>query len=149
MKRIWRKMVLLAAALTLAALLGGCVMDSSVEDLFTLPQPQIEYQELSNTIAELLADGYEYASPTAGQNIQTVQMVDLDWDGHSEVLAFFRRATDEKPLKIILFHLVGEAYERYATVESSGSAIERVEYRDMNSDGHRELVVGWRIGSDV
>lgn len=149
MKRIWRKTAVSAAALGLAALLSGCVMDSAVEDLFTLPQPQIEYKELSNTVAALLSDGYEYASPTAGQNIQTVQTVDLDRDGSSEVVAFFRRSTDEKPLKIMLFHLVGEVYERYATIESSGTAIERVEYRDMNGDGQQELVVGWKIGSDV
>ena len=148
-KRIWRKMLLCAVVTALAAVLSGCVMDSTVEDLFTLPQPQIEYKELSNTIAQLLSDGYEYASPTAGQNIQTVQMVDLDWDGRSEVVAFFRRSADEKPLKIMLFHLSGEVYERYATIESSGTAIERVEYRDMNGDGHRELVVGWKIGLGV
>lgn len=148
-KKNWRKLAVCAAALALAAALSGCVMDSAVEDLFTLPQPQIEYEELSNTITRLLSDGYEYASPTAGQNIQSVQTVDLDWDGRSEVLAFFRRTTDEKPLKIMLFHLNGEVYERYATIESSGTAIERVEYRDMNGDGQRELVVGWKIGPDV
>lgn len=149
MKGIWRKAALCAAALGLAALLSGCVMDSTVEDLFTLPQPQIEYEELANTVAQLLSDGYEYASPSAGQNIQSVQTVDLDRDGLSEVVAFFRRSTDEKPLKIMLFHLVGGVYERYATIESSGTAVERVEYRDMNGDNQQELVVGWKIGSDV
>ena len=111
----------------------------------------IEYfgDNLSQTITDLLADGYEYASPTAGQNIQSVQMVDLDSDGDDEALAFFRNPADEKPLKIMLFRFRGDAYEPVTTIESSGTAIERVEYRDMNVDGVQELVVGWRIGPEL
>ena len=149
MKRIWRKALLLAVAGALALLLTGCLSASAVEDLFALPQPPIEHTDLSNEIHALLADGYEYASPTAGQNIQPVQMVDLDWDGNSEALAFFRKPTDEKPLKIMIFRFGDEACELVTTIESSGTAIERVEYRDMNGDGIRELVVGWKVASNV
>lgn len=148
-KRIWRRLLVLTGTAALAVLLSGCLATSTVEELFTLPQPPIEYTELTDTITALLAGGYEYASPTAGQNIQPVQMVDLDWDGHSEALAFFRRPTDEKPLKIMIFSARDEGYVQRALIESSGTAIERVEYEDMNGDGVRELVVGWRISSDV
>lgn len=148
MKRIWRKALLLPM-LALTLLLTGCLLDSTVEDLFTLPQPPIEYTDLTETIAELLADGYEYASPAAGQNIQPVQMVDLNRDGINEAVAFFRRPADEKPLKIMIFSFRDGAYEAVATVESSGTAIERVEYQDMNSDGMQELVVGWRNGPEL
>ena len=148
MKRIWRKALLLPM-LALTLLLTGCLLDSTVEDLFTLPQPPIEYTDLAETIGELLADGYEYASPAAGQNIQPVQMVDLNSDGVNEAVAFFRRPADEKPLKIMLFRFRDGAYEQVTTVESSGTAIERVEYQDMNSDGLQELVVGWRNGPEL
>lgn len=149
MKRIGRKLLVLAAVAALPLVLTGCLATSTLEDLFTLPQPPIEYTDLSDTIHGLLADGYEYASPTAGQNIQSVQMVDLDWDGRSEAVAFFRKPTDDKPLKIMIFRFASGTYEPVTTIESSGTAIERVEYRDMNGDGMRELVVGWKIGPDV
>lgn len=149
MKQIWRKALTLAVTVGLALLLTGCLSSSTVEDLFTLPQPPIEHTDLSNTIHALLADGYEYASPTAGQNIQSVQLVDLDWDGNNEALAFFRKPSDEKPLKIMIFRFSDEACELVTTIESSGTAIERVEYRDMNGDGMRELVVGWKIAANV
>ena len=149
MKKIWRKLSVLASAAALSLVLSGCLADSTVEDLFTLPQPPIEYTELSATISSLLAGGYEYASPTAGQNIQSVQMVDLNSDGENEAVAFFRDPTDDKPLKIMLFRAFDGGYELAATIESSGTSIERVEYRDMNGDGMQELVVGWKIGSDV
>ena len=149
MKRIGQKLLLLASALLLSAVLTGCLSDSTVEDLFTLPQPPIEYTDLAETIGELLADGYEYASPSAGQNIQSVQILDLNSDGRNEAVAFFRRPADEKPLKIMIFRFRGEAYELVTTIESSGTAVERVEYQDMNGDNMRELVVGWRIGPEL
>ena len=149
MKQIRGKILLLAVLLSLPLVLTGCLATSTLEDLFTLPQPPIEYTDLSETSHGLLSDGYEYASPTAGQNIQSVQMVDLNWDGHNEAVAFFRKPADDKPLKIMIFYFLDEAYELAATIESSGTSIERVEYRDMNGDGMQELVVGWKIGPDV
>ena len=149
MKRIGRKVLVLFSAALLTLVLSGCLSASTVEDLFTLPQPPMEYTGLSRTITNLLADGYEYASPTAGQNIQSVQMVDLDNDGIDEALAFFRRPADEKPLKIMIFRFRNDAYTPLTTIESSGTAIERVEYRDMNGDGVQELVVGWKIGPEL
>ena len=149
MKRIWRKMRLLLLAAAVLLPLTGCIATSAVEDLFTLPQPPLEYTDLSETIGALLADGYEYAAPSAGQHIQSVQIVDLDWDGQAEALAFFRKPSEDKPLKILVFQSHGEAYELLAVIESSGTSIERVEYEDMNADGVRDLVVGWKGSADV
>ena len=149
MKRIWRKMRLLILAAAVLLPLTGCIATSAVEDLFTLPQPPLEYTDLSETISALLADGYEYAAPSAGQHIQSVQIVDLDWDGQAEALAFFRKPSEDKPLKILVFQSHGEAYELLAVIESSGTSIERVEYEDMNADGVRDLVVGWKGSADV
>lgn len=149
MKRMIRKCLMWTLAAVVPLVLCGCLSDATMDDFFALPQPPIEYTDLSETIHELLASGYEYASPTAGQNIQSVQIVDLDWDGRSEAVAFFRNPADEKPLKIMIFRSLDGAYEPVVTIESSGTAIERVEYRDMNNDGKRELVVGWKIGPNV
>ena len=149
MKRIWQKLRLLALATALLLSLTGCIATSAVEDLFTLPQPPLEYTDLSETISVLLANGYEYAAPSAGQYIQSVQIVDLDWDGRAEALAFFRKSSDDKPLKIMVFQSSGDAYELLTVIESSGTSIERVEYEDLNADGVRDLVVGWKGSSDV
>ena len=149
MKRMIRKWLLCALLAAVPLVLCGCLSATAMDDFFALPQPPIEYTDLSETIHGLLASGYEYASPSAGQNIQAVQIVDLDWDGRSEAVAFFRDPSDEKPLKIMIFRSLDGAYEPVVTIESSGTAIERVEYQDMNADGKRELVVGWRISSEV
>ena len=83
-------MLLLLAALCL----GGCGYDASVEELFALPRMAEGYTDLAQQLDGLLNQGYEYASPTGGRNIQSVQMADLDNDGRQEALAFMRRGSD-------------------------------------------------------
>ncbi|MBQ0038069.1 MAG: hypothetical protein KBS74_05295 [Clostridiales bacterium] len=149
MKRYLRKTMLLLMLTIAVCLLGGCQFTASVEDLLTLPQMPLEYTGLSKEIDSLIAGGYEYTSPTSGQNIQSVQMVDLNNDGDEEAVAFFRRSEDEKPLKIVVFWPEEDTYRRICTIESSGTDIERVSYQDLTGDGTKELIVGWKIGTDV
>lgn len=133
----------------LLCVLSACGIDSTVEDLFTLPRVPDEYTGLSQQIEALLSDGYEYAPPTAGQNLQAVQMVDLNGDGSQEAVVYLRKPNDERPMKIMVFEKLDESYERLCTVESSGSSIDSVYYEDMTGDGQNELVVGWKISSSV
>ncbi len=150
MRRIKRYIVLAGLLTLLAAALTGCgFSDASVEELFQLPRMAEEYTGLTKELDALISQGYEYASPTGGRNIQSVQMTDLDGDGRQEALAFFRMSSDEKPLKIFVFKLDGDSYSRFCTIESSGTAIDSVYYQDLNGDGRRELIVGWRISAEV
>ena len=151
MKRAVKKCILLLAGLALAAVLSGCtVFDSSVEQLFTLPRMAPEYTGLSQQLDSLISQGYEYASPSGGRNIQSVQMVDLEDDGRQEALVFLRRSADEKPLKIMVYRLDGDdSYSLLCTIESSGTAVDSAYYQDLNGDGRQELIVGWRISADV
>ena len=151
MKRTLKKCILLLMAWAAAALLTGCnFFDASVEQLFTLPRMAPEYTGLSQQLDSLIAQGYEYASPSGGRNIQSVQMLDLEDDGRQEAMVFMRRSADEKPLKIMVFRLdEDEGYRLFCTIESSGTAVDSVYYQDLNGDGRRELIVGWRISADV
>ena len=133
----------------LAVLCAGCGNPAAVEEMFTLPQPPIEYTGLAGKIEEMISAGYEYASPTAGSNIQSVQMVDLNGDNRPEAVVFLRKPSDKKPLKIMVFSPQEETYSLYCTIESSGTAVDRVEYADMDNDGARELIVGWKISADL
>ena len=149
MKRSFKRAALLLALLGLMWVLAGCGMDGTVEDLFTLPRIPDEYTGLNQQIEALLADGYEYAPPTVGLNIQAVQMEDLNGDDVQEAIIFFRKSSDAKPLKILVFEKTGETYGLLCTVESSGNSIDSVYYEDLTGDGRKELVVGWKISSTV
>lgn len=142
---------LTAAALlaAMAAMLSGCLFNTSVEELYSLPQLPPEYTELRERIEALAAQGCEYAAPQSGSNIQPVQMVDLDGDGVQEALVFMRKSDGEKPLRVYVFRADGDSYEETAVIEGSGSAIYSIAYTDMNQDGWQELIVGWRVSTEL
>lgn len=137
------------AMLIMAVLLCGCEFRNNVEDLFALPEMPEEFTGLNQLLGELQAEGYEYAAPTTGQNLQSVHMVDLNGDRDVEAVAFFRRSSDEKPMKIFVYEAINDSYELRCSVESSGSSIDSVRYEDLNGDGQRELIVGWKMAADM
>ena len=144
-----KRPALLGLLLLACLLLAGCRMDSTMEELFTLPRLPTEYTTLSRQLDQLLSEGYEYMAPTSGRNIQSLQMVDIDGDGRDEALAFFRLNNGEKPLKIYVFHSREDSYELASIIESSGTAIDSIYYEDLTGDGRKELIVGWKISADV
>ena len=144
------KKILAAWILALTAILTcGCDLALSPRELYCLPKLPAEYTALDSEINAILAEGAEYAAPTSGRNIQPVQLEDLDGDGQEEAVAFFRNASDEKPLKICIFSADGESYRQTALIESSGTSIYSIAYSDLNADGHTELIVGWRVTTDL
>lgn len=144
-----KKGIGLLLAVMLSLLLSGCMFSSSPEDMYSLPQLPNEYTELRGQIENIISAGAEYAAPTSGTNIQSVQLTDLDGDGVEEAVAFFRNTADEKSLKIYIFRAVGDSYEQAALIESSGISIHSILYADMNNDGIQEIIVGWRVSADM
>ena len=130
-------------------LLSGCMFTTPETSLYRLPKLAGEYESLESQIDALLTNGAEYAAPTSGSNLQSVQMIDLDGDGSEEAVAFFRRASDKKPMKIYIFKADGDSYERYAVIEGASSQIYSVNYADLDGDGLKEILVGYKSSSDV
>lgn len=147
-----RQIRVLAAALLLSVSLSGCGglnLEFNPEELYTLPELPAKYTELNAQINAILEDGAEYAAPTSGTNIQPVQLTDLDGDGQQEAVAFFRKAEDEKPLKIHIFSARDDRYEQSAVIEGSGASVYSVAYSDLDGDGRTELIVGWRVNAEL
>lgn len=143
--RYWALVTMLCAA----ALLSGCAPGPSDATLYRLPKLPAEYESLETLIDAIVASGAEYAAPTSGSNLQSVQMVDLDGDGEEEAVAFFRNASDERPMKIYIFHAVDDSYEQYAVIEGTSNSIYSINYTDLNGDGWREILAGIRGDLDV
>lgn len=148
MRRIAKYYALLAL-LCAALLLSGCVPGPTDATLYRLPKLPAEYESLEKLIDALLESGAEYVAPTSGSNLQSVQMVDLDGDGAEEAVAFLRRASDERPMKIYVFRAVGDSYEQFCMIEGTSNSIYSINYIDLNGDGWREIMAGIRGDLDV
>ena len=137
---------LLAAFLAGLLALSGCSL-TETEELYSLPQPSKEYLQLQKLIDAEIADGCEYAAPTAGSQRQSVQLTDLNGDGTNEALAFLRNK-DLQPLVCVYVRTNG-AYALSARIVGDGSAVGRVEYADLDGDGSDEIVVSWEAASQM
>ena len=142
----------LVGMIFLASMLSGCTIPKltlNSEDLYSLPTLPAKYTELNTQLNEILESGAEYAAPTSGANIQSVQLVDLDGDGREEAVAFFRNAAEEKPLKIYIFTATEVSYQKTELIEGSGTGIYSIAYTDLDGDGRMELLVGWKATTEL
>lgn len=148
MKQRWLR---LALALGLLLALGGCMFQSP-ESLYRLPKLPEEYSDLQEKLTGLLSNGLTYASPVSGSNTQSIQLQDLDGDGVDEAAVFLRDTspTAEKPLKIYIFKQNEEgSYQAAYTIESEGSAVQWIQYEQLNDSVMKELVIGWQLATSV
>lgn len=141
-----KRTVLLALALVFT--LTGCFFRSA-DKLYAVPQPPKDYEALQVRLSEVIAKGGEYAAPLSGELIQSVQLQDLDGDGVQEAIAFFRFPNEEKPMKIYIFRQTNEGYETLTVIEGAGTAINSVEYAQMDDDPYQEIVVSWQMSDKV
>ena len=146
------KYIRVLTVLLMLLMLSGCSatkLTLNPQELYALPQLPERYTALNEQISTILEGGAEYAAPATGSSIQPVQMVDLDGDGREEALAFFRKADDEKPLKISIFTAEGVGYRQTALIEGSGTAFNSIAYSDLNADGRMEMIVSWRVSAEL
>ena len=149
MQRSGRPLCVALLAAALAALLTGCGLSVQADDLYALPRLPAQYESLETEINALLAAGAEHAAPSSGSNLQSVQMVDLDGDGVEEAVAFLRKAADAKPMKIYFFKSDGGSYRQMALIEGTASSIYSIAYADLDGDGRREILVGFKSGTEL
>ncbi len=143
------KMIL---ALGMLFVLSGCISQSG-ESMYALPQFPDKYLELQETITDVMKKlGAEYAAPSSGSNMQTIQLQDLDADGQREsAVAFFRVANAEKPLKLYVFKQdpTTGAYETEWVIEGEGAGIYSVAFEDLGGTKGKEIIVCWQISTKV
>ncbi len=138
---------LLCLALCLMLCLSSCYLKTG-EELYSLPQPPEDYLDLQTALNAVLDEGAEYAAPVSGANRQSVQLVDLNADGEKEAVAFFR-ATGDRPLRLCIFQKADDTYQLCATIDGAGSAIDSVEYLNIDGRPGLEIILGWQVSDSV
>lgn len=142
-----KKLLLLCLSLLLAMGLSGCFMDPA-ENLYAVPLQPESFYDLQTEIEKLIADGASYSPPTAGENQQTVQMINLDSDSEEEAIVFLKSEGDA-PLSVCVFDRKGENYTLVDRLYGPGYAFDSVIYDTLDDTPGLELVVGRKIGEGV
>lgn len=145
--KIKHRLLTLLLAVFMAFSAAGC-MATDVEELYSLPRQSEEYVQLQELIAQRIDEGGEYAAPLSGSYRQSVQLQDLDGDGSAEAIAFL--ADDSHTPTICIYRQDGNGvYYLYVIIRGEGSAVNSVEYADLNGDGVTEFIIAWQISGDI
>ena len=141
------KRVKCAALFLVICLLGGC-SGMSIDELYCLPKASEDYYDLQEALSQALGNGLSYDAPASGARREPVQLVDLDYDGTDEAVAFFRSSQDGS-VAAYIFARRGSQYELADQIPCSGSAVGAVEYADLDGSGSLELLITCQVSEAV
>ena len=147
MKKVKQEISIILFAVLAVMGLAGCLRITA-DELYCLPQVSEGYLRLQQHINAILSQGAEVSPPTGGPNRQSVQLKDLDGDGINEVIAFFTFPTDSI-LRVYIFRMIDNDYTVAGIIEGVGTAIDCVRYADMDGDGVKELIIGWKMSETL
>lgn len=141
--------ILYLLPLMLLVMLTGCSLHSD-DDLYHIPELPATFQNLTSQISSITDKGAEYCAPLSGENIQNIQLQDLDGDGVVDsAITFFRMSGEENPLKIYIYHEYEGLYELAAVIEGAGTAINYVDYVNLDDKPDKEIVVSWQYSDKL
>ncbi len=141
-----RKKLIFFLLFVVAILFTGCNM-RTIDQMYCLPKRSEDYLNLQSAMDSAMV-GLEYHAPIAGENRQPVQMVDLNGDDREECLVF-AKGSGEKPLKILIFSQVNNAFTLVDTLENNGTAFDQVQYVPFSSRKGYDLVIGRQVSDQV
>jgi len=141
--------LLLLAAVLLS--LGGCsIMEGNISTLLKVPQPNKVQQQLRNAIDSSLGTNIKYISPAAGNHRTSLIQVDLDGSGRLETVLFYLPTADNTTAFLaVLTEQDDGTWKLVKKIQGAAAAVDYVEFSDLNSDGKRDILVGWSRGDSA
>lgn len=141
------KIVRLLAAVVIMALLCGCdsYLIGGNRQLMRPPYPAGEAKKIQEQLTKSLGV-FTLKYPKNGDYRSAIIQVDLTGDGTDEALVFYRQ-DESKPISLAVLKQGGDGWQLISKKESEGGEVERVMFGDIDSDGSKEIIVGWTIYS--
>lgn len=130
---------MLAAA---SVFMSGCAIQYG-DGLLALPSLPAEYVELQGEINKVLETGAVSAAAESGANRQSIQLVDIDGDGETETIAFFRQSDGNYLIKV--YKKTEENYVEIGSAEAVGLTLHSIYYPVTSVTGQKSLAVCWGI----
>ena len=120
---------------------AGCSMQGG-DSHFAPPNLPSEYVQLEKQLNAIKDSGAQYTIAEAGNEKQSVQMIDLDADGENEAVAFF--VTAQGVIRAYLFEYDSNGYYEVGYIEgTSARRLYSVSYPVYDQSGKRAIALSW------
>jgi hypothetical protein len=139
----------IAPAAAISLLVSGCGINGSPNDLVRAPAMESNQHAINQALMEFLPPGARLTLPLRPEYARAVNQEDLNGDGMKEVIAFYKNGNNEFEVGILVLENKGDAWAELANVHGVGRDLEFADYRDMNGDNKKEMLIGWGGGEDL
>lgn len=149
MKLKIKQSLLLGIMCSTMFLLTGCIFDVSDVDLLSKPRLPLELEEISQVLKTHFNEDIQLITPLDGDNKKSVQFIDLDQDGESEVVVLHAKESDEYAMKVTVLSKKDDKWRINTDIQGIGYDVNKIAFPDLDGDGVREIVVGWQSGAQL
>lgn len=143
------KTLIIAALLLSLTLLSACSGFSiTADDFLSPPRASGEMYEVEQILKSTVKTAYTLKYPTAGEYRSAYVLADLKGSGNNDfAMAFYSTINEENStfMNLKLMQNVNDEWISVSDIIVNAVGVEKVEIADLNSDGVKEITVGWNI----
>lgn len=116
-----------------------------VNSLLSPPLYHEEYESLVDAFYEKVGKTALFCSPKKGDYHSAIIVEDIDSDGETEALIFYKDGVDSSVSKMHYFNIIDGKWVSRGDFSGYGNEVEKIVITDMDGDGNSELIVIWSI----
>lgn len=144
--KIKKLLAAIAAAITATAFLCGCsVISFDSSEIMRPPKATGDKAQIQEIIEQKAGASYTLKYPQNGKYKSAITQIDVDADGESESVAFFKTNGEDQPIHILIIDETDGKWQAIGDFENDGTEVDRLDFADLNGDGKSEIIVGWNV----
>ncbi len=137
------KPLLLAAALGVSSILGGCSLSFNDPGMLHPPKTTGREAEIQKLIEQTAGGDYMLKYPASGQYRSAIITEDLDGDKNDEAIAFYSTGDDNAKTHMLIMYNDGKKWKLSLNYETDYLDINCVQFADYDYDGTAEVFTGF------
>lgn len=143
-----RIIALILSVVMMAILFSGCSLSlKAPETLMSPPRLSGGYQDLQDVFESQVGSNVAMIAPANGEHKSAFIVDDFNSDSKEEAIVLYSVKETEETVRIGIFQKENSDWKYIKTVSGLGSSVDTVVIEDMNSDGIKEVVIGWNLSA--
>ena len=141
-----RRLSVIAVFVLLFCLCGCNGLTADTDQLIRPPQLTGEMKAIGKALSDGIKGSYTLKYPTAGDRRSAIITEDVDGDGILEAFAFYGKESDKTAtVSVAMIRSVNGKWQFKAHQTIEASAVERVEFCDLDGSGYQSVLIGFEV----
>lgn len=139
---------LVISIVMMALLFSGCSLSlTAPETLMSTPKLSGGYQDLQDIFETEIGSNVALIAPANGEHKSAFIVDDFNSDSKEEAIVLYSIKETEETVSVGIFQKEKTEWKFIKSVAGIGSSVDTVVIEDMNSDGIKEVVIGWNLST--